>query len=112
MITRIYNDGIHDFENPLELKPIESMNWLIVHFSTIEARDNFVSQFPKTMKVRSSMNVNYQFEPFKTIETPTASLFRLKPNKQTGEVNEGGNKRFERFYNAVQTELNKQKQII
>lgn len=112
MITKIFNNG--NSRDGLVLKPVSELTRLGVEFDTIESRDLFCSQFPKSTKVYCGFINGY--ENGQSIRNPFASLYIMettnydsKQNKITGDSNESGNKRMIRFYNAVSLELQKQK---
>lgn len=109
MITTIFNH--HN-----QLPPLEGLYQLGMSFDTFESRDAFVSQFPKSLRVYSGIATSYEISEItgnlEMKELPYASLFIQKTtnnnrsmNKVTGDVNESGLKRMERFYNAVKKQL-------
>lgn len=108
MITKIWiNGGCKEGDNMPVLRPYDPDHTvsIAVNFWDEESRDAFVKSFPKSMRVRSGYISEYNFDTSDYacihIEKPYASIQRMRENKVTGELNEIGLKRMQRFYDAL-----------
>ncbi|MBC7866239.1 MAG: hypothetical protein H7X88_01785 [Gloeobacteraceae cyanobacterium ES-bin-316] len=107
MITKIIQNG--NSKNGLQLLPVENVTSMTVVFDVEKSRDEFVSQFPKSLKIKtgtmSSMEGTF---PCALIYTVIPKNQHGKINGVTGEKNEGGEKRIIKFYTALQIQLTNQ----
>jgi len=113
MITQIFKHSTAP-TGKLDIPALEGLNELSLKFDTTEARDEFCSQFPKSMKVycgwiSGSILVDGHYEcarwPYARLYTASTINSDSSMNKATGEVNETGNKKMKRFYDAVVKQL-------
>ncbi len=121
MITQFTADQ-YCFKNFSQISFDSIQDQLHVEFDSQEQRDLFVSQFPKSMNVRTRQGGRWscgtnnlpRVEGVYIVNVYSAFIFinRTKNNngsinKVTGAANEQGMKRLTRFYKAIEAELSK-----
>lgn len=112
MITQIFNNGVSNPNDLTFLADAAQLSEITVVFDSVENRDAFAKQFPKSLKVSSGMmggfGSNYN-EKMPIIRVYTVrAIYKDKVNGTTGPVNEAGEKRIARVHAALTVELNKQ----
>jgi hypothetical protein len=112
MITRISIDMTP--KKSLENIAIDSIrDSFHITFDSLEQRDSFIAQFPKSMNVR--VYNGYTWNDDKLIVNLYSAYMNINRtknvdgsiNKVTGATNEQGIKRLTRFYKAIEAELSK-----
>lgn len=103
MITDIhYDNTTSDMVVKRVLTP-ENL-FIMVVFDTIESRDQFAKQFPKSLRVQVSVMLGHEWNGIDRLISlyyPFCSMRISRISEVTGHSNETGYKRMNRFYDAV-----------
>lgn len=111
MITNIYSGNSTETIKVASLYP--TILFVMVVFDSVQNRDEFAKQFPKSLNVTSSIMTGHKWddETRKLVRDENGKIIPLfypfcsvrisEINKKTGESNEAGYKRMNRFYSAI-----------
>lgn len=106
MITAIYINNLSAYNGKKrdELPALsEDICYIQIEFDSFDEAERFCSQFPKSMKLRVVTVHSYESvdNDIKVIKSPMIACRCMRVNNITGEVNEAGEKRMKKFYDAV-----------